>query len=249
MDTQQTHQEPEKNEKKLNISTGTAIVTAGFLVAIAILVSGAMKKTDTEYGALAPKNNAPTAPIVVPKNIASVRPDDMILGDKNAPIVVFEYSDSDCAFCERFHPTMKNIVAAYKGKVAWVYRAFPLAMHPNANTEAVALLCVDKLAGTNASWGFLDKIISVTLDADPKSNEQLYVFGEQVGVKTADLKTCMKDKSIQEKVIATTNEAASIGAQGTPFSVALNIKTGEQKIIAGAYPEDEVKKMIDELLK
>ena len=249
MDTQQTHQEPEKKEKKLNISTGTAILTAGFLIAIAIFVSNGMKNAPTKDIAPAPTNNAPDAPIVVPKDIATVRPTDVIRGNKNAPVVIFEYSDSDCAYCQRFHPTMEAVLKAYDGKVAWVYRHFPLSMHPNANTEAVALSCVAKLGGNDAFWKYLDTVINVTLNADPKSNEQLYTFGEQVGVKTADLKTCMKDKSIQDAIIASSNEAGNIGAQGTPFSVVVNIKTGEQKIIAGAYPEDEVKKMIDELLK
>lgn len=254
MDTQDTNKEQvstsQKPSKKLQINTGTAIVTAGFIIALAILISGGIKKNT---GSMPTQKEAPTraaTPTTIPKEVAKVRDTDFVFGNNNAPVVVFEYVDTDCIFCQKFHTTMHSVVKAYDGKVAWVARMFPIpSLHPNATTEAAALTCVGKLGGAEKYWSYFDSIINITLAADAKANEQLFSIADGLGIKKADLKTCMADASTENAIKAAAAEAVTIGAQGTPFSVAVNVKTGEQKVIAGAYPEDEVKKMIDELLK
>ena len=137
----------------------------------------------------------------------------------------------------------------YKGKVAWVYRFFPLtSLHPNAYTEAISLNCVGELGGTDAFWKYMDTVIGVTLGADAKSNEALTTFATQSGVDGTLFKTCMNKKS-DPRVDADIAEAQTIGARGTPYSVVVNQKTKKQAIIPGAAPLESVKQTIDSLLK
>ena len=42
---------------------------------------------------------------------------DHIYGNPDAEISLIEYSDFECPFCKRFHPTAKKVVEAYVGKV------------------------------------------------------------------------------------------------------------------------------------
>ena len=69
---------------------------------------------------------------------SAVRPvngEDHILGNPDAPVKLIEFSDFECPFCKRFHPTMKRLMDEYgeDGRVAWVYRHFPLdAIHSKA---------------------------------------------------------------------------------------------------------------------
>jgi len=63
------------------------------------------------------------------KNVRPVSKNDHIYGNPGAAITLVEYSDYECPFCKRFHPTAKKLVDQSDGKVNWVYRHFPLAFH------------------------------------------------------------------------------------------------------------------------
>ena len=56
---------------------------------------------------------------------------------------------------------MNQIMDEYgvTGKVAWVYRQFPLdQLHPNASRISQAALCVGELGGSDAFFTFSDLI-------------------------------------------------------------------------------------------
>lgn len=93
--------------------------------------------------------------------IEPVNDSDHLLGNPNAPVLMVEYSDLECPFCQRFHPTMKQALDEYEGQIAWVYRHFPLdALHPNARKAAEASECVAKVAGNDKFWEFIDELIA-----------------------------------------------------------------------------------------
>lgn len=85
---------------------------------------------------------------------------DHILGDRSARVAIIEYSDYECPFCHRVHPTYKQIMDQYDGKVMWVFRHFPLAFHPEAMPLAIASECVASLKGNDAFWKFTDDVMA-----------------------------------------------------------------------------------------
>lgn len=87
----------------------------------------------------------------------AVSDEDHILGAKNATITIVEYSDLECPFCRRFHPTMQQVLKEYDGKVRWVYRHFPLTqIHPSAQAMALASECA---AEQGKFWEMIDEIM------------------------------------------------------------------------------------------
>ena len=175
---------------------------------------------------------------------------DHVYGNPNAPVSLIEYSDFECPFCKRFHATAKEIVDAYGGKVNWVYRHFPLAMHnPGAQKEAEASECVAQLGGNDAFWKFANAIYART-----KSNgngfplDQLVPLGKEIGLDEKQLKECIDAAKYASRVQEDLNEGIQIGITGTPANFLLRNDTGEVILKVGAQPSDAIKPDIDKLL-
>jgi protein-disulfide isomerase len=107
-------------------------------------------------------NAAITDPSVqAAKEVAPIDFDtDHVYGDTNAAIAIIEYSDFECPFCHAVHPTYKQIMEQYDGKVMWVYRHFPLSFHAGAMPLAIGSECANQLGGNDAFWAYTDAIMS-----------------------------------------------------------------------------------------
>ncbi len=242
----QPAEEKSEPKKPMVISTPAAIVTAGVIIALALIFSG--------KGMGAVKNNAKVADDQqqvenkLPAEPVSIRANDHVRGDlSKAEVTIVEYSDSDCPYCQRFHVTMQDVMKKYGTKVAWVYRHFPLNIHPNAVNEAITLECVGQLGGNDKYWSFLDSIIDITVSPD-KSASVLGGIASGLGIDAKALTNCAASQATKSIVEGQAVEAQSLGAQGTPYSIAIG-KNGKQVVIPGALPIDQVSKIIDELMK
>ncbi len=132
-----------------------SIVIAGALVASALFFVNRGK----------PAGPANPGQGTVLEKIRGVQADDHILGNPEADIILVEFSDAECPFCKQFHETMHQIISEYgsSGKVAWVYRHFPIEqLHPKAPKEAEALECAAEQGGNETFWKFTDKVYETT---------------------------------------------------------------------------------------
>jgi protein-disulfide isomerase len=219
-----------------------AIVIGFAMIAVAIYFSG------VGGGTVAKAPMVPTEE-TAPIEVAAVTEADFIRGNPNAPIMVVEYSDYDCPFCKNFHDTMKLVMEDYgvTGKVAWVYRQFPIAqLHPNAPRISEAAYCVGELGGDEAFWKFSDLIFSERAVNEPTNMTKLPEFAEKAGVKRADFNSCLESGRHAASVTASLESGAKAGAEGTPYSV---IVVGDQKaVINGAQPYPVVKQIVERLI-
>lgn len=192
-------------------------------------------------------NTAPTAPSAADNgptigNFRAVSDSDHIRGDKKAPLTIVEWSDMECPYCERFHPTMQKIINEYKGKVRWIYRHFPLSsLHPNAEKGAEGSECATELGGNDAFWKFADKMLGIS---GQTTQDDLVTYAKDIGLDATKFKSCLDSGKYKQKVQDDYNDAAAAGGQGTPYSVLIDSK-GEKSAINGAQPYEAVKAMID----
>ncbi len=176
--------------------------------------------------------------------------EDHIRGSVDADVSIIEYSDFECPYCKRNHPTVKQVFEKYNGKVNWVYRHLPLAFHlPNAMDQAEASECVAEIGGNDAFWKFNDLIYERTPSNKGFKFEQIRPLAEEVGVDAIKFEACMKSDKYLVKIESQAKEANEMGIQGTPANLIRNNKTGEVKFLGGAYPAESFETAIDEMLK
>ena len=61
-----------------------------------------------------------------------IRKDEAIRGPKNAPLVLVEYSDFQCPYCQRGYNTVMELMNKYDGKIQFIYKHLPLDFHEAA---------------------------------------------------------------------------------------------------------------------
>lgn len=255
---------PEENPIPKNTNTANAlgipiaIVIAAALIAGAIYFNGArsLSTVDVQKGVNdATQNNQITPDI----EIAPITAEDHILGNPNAPIMIVEYSDYDCPFCRIFHDTMTKIMNDFgkDGKVAWVFRHFPIAqLHPSAPKISEAAYCVAELGGNDAFWKFSNALndsrkIELAPDGNIKSVEptdmlRISEFAVAGGVDKNTFETCYNSGKYTTKVQEDIAAGVKAGAKGTPYSI---IMVGDQQaVINGAQPYEVVKQMVTSVI-
>jgi len=219
------------------------------LVPLAIVVAGALIAGAVYFGGSTNGSYANDPQTTKQLDIPGVTSNDHILGDPNAPIVVVEYSDVECPFCKVFHSTMHQIVNDYNGKVAWVYRQFPIAqLHANAPIESEATECAYDLGGNTAFWKYLDLAFETTNSNNSLDLAELPKMAGAIGLDVNAFNTCLSSGKYTDFIKTSVENAVKAGARGTPHSVII-AEDGTQVLINGAEPYANVKAKIDALLK
>lgn len=222
-------------EKKFELTSPMAIVIAGIVIAAAIVFTNGQKANNAVAGA----NTEPTV------SAASIRPpsaNDHIIGSPNAPIVLVEYSDFQCPFCEMIYPTLKKIVDESNGQIAWVYRQFPLtSIHPQANPAANAAECVAAQLGNAGFWKYTETIFANQAQLTPAYSAQV---AQKLGADMTKYNQCIANSTYQKVIDTDTAEAEGAGGTGTPYVVVINTKTGKAAPVSGALPYAQILSVI-----
>ncbi len=189
------------------------------------------------------------------ENLASalreIDANDHVLGSLDARVIVVEYSDTECPFCKNFHQSMNTIMQEYgkEGKVAWVYRHFPIAeLHSRAPKEAEAQECAAELGGNSKFWEYTNKLYEVTPSNNELDPKELTNIAIAVGLSSSAFNTCLESGQYAPRVELDITNALDLGALGTPYSVLIDTKTNEYYPIEGAYPYAQLKQVIDLIL-
>lgn len=229
------------------LSIPFAIVVAGGLIAGALYYSNLRAKSYelAKQAETIQKLNNGSADLMRP-----ISEDDHILGNPNADIILVEYSDTECPFCKQYHATLKRMMAEYgkDGKVAWVYRHFPIdSLHAKARKEAEALECAGELGGNEKFWQYTDLLYATTNSNDSLDPAELPKIAKAVGLDTKAFNTCLSSGKYKDKVEADYQDAVRSGGRGTPHSILIT-KDGLKTPVEGSQPYEALKNVIDALL-
>lgn len=194
--------------------------------------------------------SVPSAPTVPDEPAAPtpspVRPvdkqKDHIRGNPNAKISIIEYSDYECPFCKRHHPTLVQLLKDYPNDVNWVYRHYPLPFHPNAQPAAEAVECAAEIGGNDAFWKMSDELMKT--DTTYNYSE----IAKSIGISEQKFNDCVKSGKYKQLITDEMNEGSAAGVSGTPGNFIVNNEDNTSTSLAGAYPPANFKAVIDGIL-
>ncbi len=197
----------------------------------------------------------------VPGDIKASADDDPVLGDKNAPVTIIEFSDFQCPFCRKFWTeTLPSIKSEYidTGKVKFVYRDLPLEqLHQSALISAEAANCVREKGGDEAYWKFHDKMFEEQniLDSGSKtgqvsktvqySDTDLKKWAKDLGY---DISSCLDSGKFKNEIYKDIDDAQKAGGQGTPYFVFLDKNGDVTRVVSGAQQFPAFKSAIEKTL-
>ncbi len=245
----------EKNKNVIMYALVVLLIVAAFFIGslwtkVQVLESGAVPTSAKVANNNAPTQPTPTAP--APPQAGEVDPvteADWVRGNRNARIALIEYSDLECPFCQRFHPTAQQAVDEYGDNLMWVYRHFPLdQLHSKADKEAEAVECAGKLAGNDGFWALTDKIFEVSPANNGLDLDTLPDLAAEVGINRSSFMACLDSGEMASVVEDSYQSGLKAGVTGTPGNILLNTETGEALLVPGAVPFASLQASIDQML-
>lgn len=179
---------------------------------------------------------APTA-----TGVPAVTEDDHIRGNANAAITIIEYSDFQCPYCSRFHPTMLQVMDEYTDSVRWVFRHFPLSFHPEATPAANAAECASE---QGKFWEYADALFE---NQASLGSEFYATLASDMGLNTTQWQDCYDTEKYNDVIEAQAQAGGAAGVSGTPGSFVIDAD-GNAIPIKGALPFSSVAAAIDSVL-
>lgn len=197
---------------------------------------------------LSQRPSQPTQPAsVVAKVSISGNP---IMGKKDAPITLIEFSDYQCPFCRRFfQTTLPALQAEYidTGKVRYVFRDFPLdGIHPQARKAAEAAQCAGE---QDKYWAMHDLLFQ---NQQALQVEHLKTYARRLDLDPTAFGDCLEQGRYTAEVQKDLEDGTTAGVRGTPaFFLG---RTGPDDtiqgvLISGAQPLTVFRQAIERLLQ
>ena len=132
-------------------------------------------------------------------------------GPANAPATLVEYGDYECPYCGAAYPVIKNLQAAFRQKLRFVFRNFPLTQaHPYALVAAEA---AEAAAVQGKFWKMHDFIYEHQDDLEP---DILPAWAEEVGLDLQEFGIAIKQGAVTRRIKEDRISGVRSGVNGTP---------------------------------
>ena len=136
-------------------------------------------------------------------------------GNKQAKVILVEYSDFQCPACAAYYPVVKEVVKEYGDRIEFVYRHFPLSQHKNALPAAYASEAAGK---QNKFWEMHDVLFEKQTEWESETNptDLFSKYAESMGLNVDQFKTDMNSSEVRNKVESDLNGGNAANIDHTP---------------------------------
>ncbi len=145
------------------------------------------------------------------------------------------FCDFECPYCHRVQTTLRELESTYGSDLRIVFKQLPLPMHAGAKLAAKASM----LAHDQGRFWQLHELL---IKAEKIDRAGLDRMAEQAGLNLRLFAAAMDDPALDARLDRELEEAAAVGAKGTPTFLINGRK------LTGAQPREAFAKLIDDAL-
>jgi protein-disulfide isomerase len=131
-------------------------------------------------------------------------------GPADAKVVIVEWADFQCPFCQRAEATLARLGERFPHDVRFVWKHQPLPFHPIAQVAAETAV---EAQAQGRFWEFHDRMLKAEGSLDATTVERV---AREAGVDGARLGAAIADHRHAARVAAEAKEGTALEATGTP---------------------------------
>ncbi len=163
------------------------------------------------------------------------------IGDPNAPVVIVEFSDFQCAYCRQFFLQIESsLIEQYviPGKVYFIYRTLGDWLGPGSQLSAEAAYCA---SDQEMFWEYHDALFTNQGRVE-FSGVNLLQLADALGLDMNVFGSCVESNKYRNQVIKDLQDGLAAGVRGT-LTFLIN-----GKLVAGAQSYSFFQQAIDAAL-
>jgi len=171
-----------------------------------------------------------------PRVAIDLPPNVPVRGADDAPVTIVEFADFQCPACRSAYPGLERLLTEYGDRIRYVFRDFPLPIHPRAIPASEAALCANV---QGRYWDFYQNLMVMEGDLE---DADLAARAKSVGLDVEQFNECYRSHRFAPDVQAAFQQGRALGVDSTPtFYI-----NGRQ--IVGVQQYETLKEIVDEEL-
>jgi predicted DsbA family dithiol-disulfide isomerase len=133
-----------------------------------------------------------------------------VIGPKDAPITLVEFSDFQCPYCAMATPQLREVLKAYPTQVKLIFKQFPLEMHSQAAMAAAAAIAAQR---QGKFWPMHDALFASRTDL---SRPTILALASGLGMDVKRFEADWDSPSIGQVVARDMEDGQEAGVMSTP---------------------------------
>lgn len=156
-------------------------------------------------------NNGQLTLLIRPPKVEVAADPLRLRGNTKAPVMIVEFSDFGCSFCQKAESTLSTLLARYPGQLKISYRDFPLPeLHPDAEIAAEASHCA---AEQGKYWQYHDVLFA---HLGEQGHDDLIAYAKDLGLDDEGFAVCLSAGRYRPQVQQDIQLALRSGVLSTP---------------------------------
>jgi predicted DsbA family dithiol-disulfide isomerase len=154
-------------------------------------------------------------------------------GPEDARVVVVEFADFECPFCQKIAPELEAVWEKRRDKVRFVYKYMPLAMHPHGEIAARAAIAAQM---QGKFWEMEKLLFANGLHLEPPDLEK---YASSIGLDLQKFRADMQSPEAKARLDADRKLGDDLHIKGTP-TIFIDGREYDSKVDIAEWLDQEI---------